>query len=248
MTRELREAKNYEAARASARQVATLAAGLVLPGSKFISIGQNCNTAKYLQLVGGRIEAYPFDWIFSSPEIVEDCIRDRFATFLDRKFYIEGGGVVGHAKYHRNLFNHRNPLQHGNYDYYQRCVTRFMQIYESDQPVVFVSTALPEHHKRPAWREGFVFDFGAPKNVDLPADYEQLIRLCSRRPAHTAFFLIEQRTEMPHPGVAIVDRQENVVVLRHDACGESTGIQYLRADDDLFSRTVFETISQSGAT
>ena len=50
---------------------------------RFISIGPTCYTAFLLKENGCRTDAYPFDWVFSSLAVVEHCIRDRFADFLN---------------------------------------------------------------------------------------------------------------------------------------------------------------------
>jgi hypothetical protein len=54
---------------------------------KFISIGPYCSTAYILKVNNLRTESYPFDYIFSSLEIVKHCINDKFNIFLDKKYY-----------------------------------------------------------------------------------------------------------------------------------------------------------------
>jgi len=54
---------------------------------KFISIGTYCSTAYILKVNNLRTESYPFDYIFSSLEIVKHCINDKFNIFLDKKYY-----------------------------------------------------------------------------------------------------------------------------------------------------------------
>ena len=58
--------------------------------AQFISIGPYCDTTEILKLFGLRTKSYPFDWIFSSLEIVYHCISDRFHTFLDNKYFLSG--------------------------------------------------------------------------------------------------------------------------------------------------------------
>ena len=95
-----------------------------------ISLGENCTTAWYLKQVGIKKYSYPFDWVFSSPEIVEHCIKDNFKSYLNKELIkpIDNGMAAGHFFYHNKMFSHRNPLATTNdSDYYVRCVDRFKQ-------------------------------------------------------------------------------------------------------------------------
>ena len=85
--------------------------------------------------------SYPFDWIFSSFNIVIDCIENDFVDFLDKKQYIDIGSNsrCGYAKYHASLFNHKNPLKNSeDYFYYERCVNRFRQLIKSQESKFFL--------------------------------------------------------------------------------------------------------------
>lgn len=52
-----------------------------------ISLGSHCHTAQILKGLGLRTWSAPFDWIFSSPGMVRDCLADDFAALLDRRHY-----------------------------------------------------------------------------------------------------------------------------------------------------------------
>ena len=54
--------------------------------TEFISIGPCCYTTEYIKNNGIRNHSYPFDWIFSSIEMVNHCITDKFKTFLDLSY------------------------------------------------------------------------------------------------------------------------------------------------------------------
>ena len=45
--------------------------------NNFVSIGENCSSAWYLKQVGLKRASYPFDWAFSSPDIILDCINSK---------------------------------------------------------------------------------------------------------------------------------------------------------------------------
>ena len=56
--------------------------------TKFISIGPCCFTTEYIKSSGLRTNSYPFDWIFSSIEMVNHCITNKFQTFLDLSYIL----------------------------------------------------------------------------------------------------------------------------------------------------------------
>ncbi len=117
---------------------------------KTVSLGQNCNSAWYLKQVGLKTESYPFDWIISSSTVLESCLDDHFATFMDKScmFSFDKGKRAGHKLYHSHLFNHRNPLDNAeDYRYYQRCISRFYDLLDSHQPAVFICTLFQEDFK-----------------------------------------------------------------------------------------------------
>ena len=69
----------------------------------FISIGPFCATAQNIKDCGQRKFAYPFDWAFSSLEIVKHCLDDRFEIFLDKSYYTKGfhENATQHTYYHK---------------------------------------------------------------------------------------------------------------------------------------------------
>jgi hypothetical protein len=212
-------------------------------GSAFVSLGQNCSTAWYLQLVGKRACAYPFDWIFSSPQIVEHCLRDDFRAFLDKELLVPvDASCAGHARYHARLFNHRNALLEEHHAHYVRSFGRFRALMDSERPVVFVSTALPEHAARPARRDGFVYDYAAPANVDALSEYEALHALVTARAAPTWLVVIEQRTNRDRARVDVRAHGGDFIVVRFDVCGASNGVNYVHPIDDSLARVLYASI------
>jgi len=133
---------------------------------KFISIGPYCNTADILKANNLRTESYPFDYIFSSLEIVKHCINDKFNIFLDKKYYICGDNnqstkhlfyckfldtpllLKHHINFNYpndykvssgNLFNHHNLIDdNGNYEKFKRRCERLLNLIENNIKIVFV--------------------------------------------------------------------------------------------------------------
>ena len=46
-----------------------------------IPIGSDCGVAELLKKYNLRNASYPFDWIFSTPVMIQHCINDDFKTF-----------------------------------------------------------------------------------------------------------------------------------------------------------------------
>ncbi len=57
---------------------------------EFVSIGPYCMTADILKQYKLRLNSYPFDYIFSSLEVVKHAINDKFNIFLEKSYYSEG--------------------------------------------------------------------------------------------------------------------------------------------------------------
>jgi len=94
--------------------------------------------------MGLKTESYPFDWIFSNPNMIIDIIKDDFKLFLDRTLYTPHPektekGKCGHKIYGAGMFNHRNPLGiDEHYSYYKRCVDRFRRLLQSKDNKLFI--------------------------------------------------------------------------------------------------------------
>lgn len=121
----------------------------------FISLGAHCYTSWTLKSAGLKKASMPFDWLFSSPAMVEHCLSDDFKTFLDPIHYTPvpvelrphaNANVCQHEFYrHRfgieHVFNHRDPTRPDDYAYTRRCVERFRQACRNPSGNVFVCTA-----------------------------------------------------------------------------------------------------------
>jgi len=211
--------------------------GLLLP----VSLGQNCNTAWYLKSCGLKTASYPFDWVFSSAPIAEACLKDRFATFLDRKLIIPGkdSGRAGHCVFHSHMFNHRSPLKSdGDYGYYVRCVERFNELFFSGAGIMFVCTLINELEKRPDWSGGFRDGFRPPSPQSHPA-YARFIEMAKKLNGNVKFIFIEQYTEQAECGVSAEAVNDGVLSIRHAAHGRNNGVRYLDEFDDFIARLIY---------
>lgn len=211
-----------------------------------LSIGENCNTAWYIKLAGLKKASYPFDWIYSSPEIVAHCIKDNFKTFLDKNliFKTRSGNSAGHTFYHASLFNHRNPLKTENdYTYYQRCVERFIKKINSDNNLIFIMTLVTETHKRSGagWAKGFNKNFELPFNQQIEAMTDLMYLLKSKNPK-CRFLFIEQHTEQSPKIEVIASKMNDFIWIKHTAFQRNTGVFFKHKTDNAVAKILFSAL------
>ena len=99
------------------------------------SLGPRCHTAGFLKRNNLKKTSYPFDWIFSNPEMILHCLETDFSIFLEKSYYMiedVNSKCQQHSFYKENdneiLFNHHNPLKDVDYQYFTRCKIRFRQM------------------------------------------------------------------------------------------------------------------------
>lgn len=114
-----------------------------------VSLGTRCITAEVLRDVGLRRFSCPFDWVYSSAEMVSHCLKDNFKTFLDQSQFVKskGGALWGHKLYCKMLnrsviFPHHNPRAE-RADFLRR-VKRFQAVLKSSRRKLFVMCSVVE--------------------------------------------------------------------------------------------------------
>lgn len=204
-----------------------------------ISIGQNCNAAWYLKETNNKKASYPYDWIFSSSDIVLHSIEDNFLTFLDKEQIINlNENKAGHNYYHSSLFNHKNPLATAeNYQYYVRCVKRFRKVLINNKPILFVCFVIHEPEKRIAWSKGFDKQYILPIKQNKKT-FEDLIHKVKQYNEKSKILFINQYTE----GKLNLEYEfsSDVFWLNFTSKGKNTGLKYLNFIDDNIIKTIFK--------
>lgn len=207
--------------------------GSHLEGTKYISLGENCSSAWYLKQLGLKKESYPFDWVFSSPEIIVDCISNRFDRYLDEKFIFSKSGntSAGHSYYHESFFSHRNPLASKfEYDYFKRCCDRFLGVIESKTKTCYLITLINEPSKRTGWANGFTGEYSRPESQDLETTLS-LIKNIKERNENAKFLIIDHYTNSSQ-STSFYKENNSIFFVEFHACGESTGVLYTEQLDD----------------
>lgn len=207
---------------------------------EIISLGGNCASSWYIKQSGKKIASYPFDWIFSSPSIIEDCIRNNFERYLDKDYYIDSRHakrVCGHSYYHSSMFNHRDPRASvADHQYYERACRRFMDTLKDGSNVLFVITIINDPEKRVRWFQGFDQKFTAPIGDDGIGQFQCLKALIRQYKKNSKFLIINTFTEREFDMTSTLDDE---FFLNYSSLGDSTGVKYETEYDDFAMRHVF---------
>jgi hypothetical protein len=129
-----------------------------------VSIGPQCLTSNLLKHAGLKAFSGPFDWIFSSLDMVGDCIETDFADLLNVDFLkpipVERRpdpaiGFANHGLYRErygldSIFNHYDPRDPDGYAYLRRCVRRMRALMASGKPQLLLAMGRPDQFDRAA--------------------------------------------------------------------------------------------------
>ncbi len=117
-----------------------------------VSLGLQCPTAQFLKTNGLKVCSYPFDWLLiSNHNVIVDILQNDFVDLLKKRYYVDvthdktRENCCGHSKYDSNLFWHRDMRVTENYEYLERCVSRFNKVLESSKPKLFVINFYSKH-------------------------------------------------------------------------------------------------------
>ena len=199
--------------------------------ARIVSLGSRCSTSQSLQDFGLRDRSMPFDWIFSTPEMVVHCLEDDFALFLQPEQYqpipvwrrrIREFNLCDHVTFRdtygiQAMFNHRDPTLIDDYLYLNRCVERFRDVMHSTEPTLFVLVA----DSHPSHEDAYIRLFYALESA------------CAG-PVALLFVVVNSRaSDGPLPFVRSVrcDGQHELVLF--DAVGELGGTRFERVADTL---------------
>ena len=77
---------------------------------EIISLGHFCQSAQFIKDINKHNVSYPFDWCVSNNYIINECLKDDFRIFMNKKYHISNSPSIssGHIKYNRVFFHHKN--------------------------------------------------------------------------------------------------------------------------------------------
>jgi len=117
-----------------------------------VSLGAHGYTAWLLESMGLQQEELPFDWIWSDPGMVSDCIEDDFHSLLSNELlrplpgHQDDAPHLGHAVYSPRwdrvtIFNRCNPLSVEGRRSYDAAIDRFRSLLDIEERILFVLVA-----------------------------------------------------------------------------------------------------------
>lgn len=190
------------------------------------SLGTLCHSSALLKRNGLKQVSYPFDWIFSSPALIQHCLTNDFQIFLDKSYYISvDEHQCRHSYYARPefgssmtaspLFRHHNPLtKPSDYDYFCRCVARFRKLLTSRKyklfTIVFVNCSDKPDHQALVELNQTIARYTTNYEIFVlhhTSDFTE--------PLHTASYddkihIIELHTKTASDGIRFTDENDNL--------------------------------------
>ena len=195
-----------------------------------LSLGTFCKVAWHIR--DAQLSRYtgPFDWIFSSPHMVQHCIADRFRDYLDAdQFMPTEHPTVWHHRLFTDrfgadkVFNHHDLNNEETVKGLARSTARFMRVIESGEPILFVATAPTADFVQPiqqtlaglaADNKLIVLGFDPPGQVSQERGFT-----LTNVSESTEFFQINAVSSYPE-GLGFEDAADNdlvrAILLRHD--------------------------------
>ena len=198
------------------------------PVRHVVSLGSHCYTSYLLKRSGLKSFSTPFDWIFSSPDMIRHCLDDDFRTFLDKGFFepIAQGqrhstvnGVCEHGFYRDNfgvhsVFNHHDPSQEKDFSYFSRAVARLRTVLSSNERSLFIMTSATQ---------------------DPVAAFDQVLKTLRNRSEHPELLFIsigrDHAEVMPEMSVVHEDGPSKILSMR--PISDWGSIEFKSAVDDL---------------
>lgn len=180
----------------------------------FCSLGTLCHSSQLLKRNNLKKCSYPFDWIYSDCNTILHCLQNKFKIFLDKSYYREINDMkCGHSYYHERMFNHHNPLNHKDYNYFVRCVDRFNKLLQTIESKLFILMYVNMNNNE--IQQSIEFNKILTKHT---SNYKLLIIHHEVKPTRTYRFEIK----------------DNIHILYLYTLSESDGKEFKNEDDNLF--------------
>lgn len=200
------------------------------PGAlNHVSLGSHCHMAQILKTEGLRTWSGPFDWIFSAPGMVRDCLADDFTALLDRSQYestpLEERVAphetrCGHRLYRERhaipfVFNHHDPAtSETDYRFLEAGVRRLRAALDG-----------------PGRRNRFYLMTTVPADPEV---FPAIRSLLAARRAQNHLTVLELVPGAAQPATVERAREDGLDWLRVETRSPSTGIRFADPSDDAF--------------
>jgi len=195
------------------------------------SLGFNCHASYFLKTNGLKKESYPFDWIMSNLIVVEQCLKDNFVNYLDKKLYISNSpdSKCGHKLYCHNMFAHHNPMTNDeHYSYFVRCVSRFRTLLASSESKLFIISIINGEH-----------DIGININNDIKKKFVDFNTFLQTQTVNYTLLIIVNYPNKKANNFKLTTCG-NLVLLELTTLSTNSGSQYLNATDNTYLNSLFK--------
>jgi hypothetical protein len=171
---------------------------------QIFSLGGHCYTSHLLKQMGLRYGAGPFDWLFSDPRMVADCLDDHFQAFLNPAFYTYTGNPSGLGRGHLHyspkyqrpvIFNHHDPLKPEDHEHFCRAVERIEAVLNGEGRSLFVA----------------VLDIHRGKEPNIQLMFEALRR---RNSQAELLVMVGSATASEQPSASLIIQRDGLQVFR----------------------------------
>ncbi len=185
------------------------------------SLGTLCHTSYFIKQSNLKTESYPFDWIYSNINVIIDCLEDNFSKFLDKKYYVnvKNSPACSHSLYGNSMFNHYNPLKPEIYDYYSRCVNRFINLLNNSNNKLFIILNVNQNNN---------------KNID--SDIINLYKLNNLLLSKTSNYKILYINHFSNrtPKYQFTQLHNNIDLLDISTKSKSDGVKFIKDSDNIY--------------
>lgn len=207
-----------------------------------LSLGSRCLVSRVLRDLELRRYTGPFDWVYSSIDMVQQCLQDKFAAFLEPTNMVPSGKSWGHKVFGPMLgrgvvFPHHQPKTEDRV-LFQRAAKRFQEVVRSaDRKLLVLGVPVSARSELTAARAG---GGGGGRGVTAQAEqvFEKLKRYGARNFELLAVHIVAPaasdcsgRRPGVLPGRVSGNGRERVVSLELHCAGDQTGL-YFKEDAD----------------
>jgi len=199
----------------------------------FCSFGTLCYSSTFLKRHKLKKESYPFDWVFSTPKIIIDCLETDFKYFLDKRYYTQDTTTFNNTNiyYYKSgltMFNHHNPKREKDYEYYKRCIDRFYKMLASPEKKLFIITFIDKESYINLYFENKVNRVYDTTKEDIIEFNEKLKKYTSN---YTLLCIFQKKSDnIKHTFTSY----DNIDFLDYESKSFTYGIHFLDEDDNTY--------------
>ncbi|BCS83210.1 putative papain-like cysteine peptidase [Cotonvirus japonicus] len=202
-----------------------------------ISLGVGCGVAIYLDKLGIRNDAYPFDYIWcQNLENLEHIILDDFNILMNKSYYVkinlDDPNRIHHTYYNdindkfNAIFAHHNILLDETYQAFERRIQRFRNLKTEEN--IFIT---------------FIIKYDNTLTENLLVKYKNIVKIMNDKGYNKSLFILVIINKAETIKFDCIDFSDNYKIY-HFNYQNSYGCGYFEGDDDKIIMDFFKKITQ----